>query len=231
MRSRSALVPALAAAVLAGGIGALVATSAAPAATSTATKFKNLPVKTQVLIADRHAITAISRANAVRSRFREVVTYDVAGVDLVSRGSTQCDTRPGCSPLEGREINGLLGGARGSLFAPLPLPDGSTITGLKLRFRDNDGAVDANARIMRRSSGGAYAPTSGLSVVRQVTTSGASNDLRTVSATVTSGGKVNPASSSLYVEVFVPPTSEIQIASVQVTYRPKPLSFPKVKLP
>jgi hypothetical protein len=230
MRSSSVLAPALAAAILASGLATLVATTDAPAATEAAT-FRSLPVKTQVLIADRHGITAIGRTNAVRNRFREIQTYDVSALSLASRNSTQCQTTSGCTPSAGVEVSGLLAGAQGSLFAPLPLPDGATITSLRLRFRDNDGARDVSARILRRAAGGAYAPTSGLSTVGTVTSSGASNTLRLATATIRSGGAVSTRASTLYVEVFVPPSSELQVASVQVHYKPKAQTFPKLKLP
>jgi hypothetical protein len=227
MRRHIALATSVAAAAAA-GIGALVVTGVAPAAAKKT--FTQLPLKTQVLIADRHAITAVNRSNAIRNRMVSGQTLDISALALVSRQSTLCLSTAGCKPDAGQEQNGTLAGAQGSLFAPIDLPDGSSVIGLNLRYVDSDPTQDISARLIRRSITGAYSASGAVTTVATVSSSGASDGIRTVKGSV-KNGTVNQAQSTLYVEVFVPPSTRLQPVSVQVVYRPKPLVYPKVELP
>ena len=210
--------------VAAAAAGAGVALFSTGAVNSVAaTTFKQLPVKTQVLIADRHAITAINRSNGIAGRLGGTVIQDIAAVAFVPREGTRA----------GINGNGVLAGATGSLFAPLALPEGSTVTAITLRVRDNDANLNVAARVQRRAIAGAYSPTAGLTTVGAVSSSGAADTIRSFATKITANNTVANAQSTLYVELILPDevNTNLQPLSVQIQYKNAPVKYKKVKLP
>ena len=134
MKSRTVISAGAVSALAVGGGIALFVTGAATSVA--ATTFKSLPINTKVLIADRHAITAINRSNGIAGRIAGSTVVDIAAVSMAARSNTVN---------LGSEGNGVLAGAAGSLYAPLSLPEGATITGLTLRTRDNDPTLNVLA--------------------------------------------------------------------------------------
>lgn len=222
MKSRTVISAGAVSALAVGGGIALFATGAATSLA--ATTFKSLPINTKVLIADRHAITAINRSNGIAGRIAGSTVVDIAAVSMAARSNTVS---------VGSEGNGVLAGAAGSLYAPLSLPEGATITGLTLRTRDNDPTLNVLARIQRRAVAGNYSPTAGLTTVAQASSSGAADQIRSFAVKVTANNKIANAQSTVYVELILPSENSalLQPLSVQVTYRAAPIKYKKVKLP
>ena len=177
-----------------------------------------------MLIADRHAITAINRSNGIAGRLGGTVVQDVAAVAFVGRDNTIDDGVAG---------NGVLAGARGTLYAPLALPEGATITAVTLRTRDNDANLNVAAKVQRRAVAGAYSPTAGLTTVGQVASSGAADQIRSFAQKITANNAVANAQSTLYLELILPsrrPTRSSRSRS-RSSYRAGPGQYKKVKLP
>ena len=152
------------------------------------------------------------------------MVQDVAAVAFVGRENTLAGGVAG---------NGVLAGARGTLYAPLALPEGATVTAVTLRTRDNDANLNVAAKVQRRAVAGAYSPTAGLTTVGQVASSRAADQIRSFAQKITANNAVANAQSTLYLELILPDqaTDTLQPLSVQVQYRQAPVKYKKVKLP
>lgn len=118
----------------------------------------------------------------------------------------------------GENLQGMLGNALGKYYAPVLFPSAGRVCRLYLAFRDNDVDVGVTARLLRKVillGGNAFTPPV---VMAQVTSGGASNNVRRANDGTIVQPSVDITNSVYYIELEFP-LQTLEVIGVQIDFR------------